>query len=177
MIYICKVCGKEIKDKPSHKRIYCSKECHDNAQSKQITLKCDYCCKEYKTSPSKTKWKHHFCCNKCRLFWLSIHVKNNVNIKGHSKGHKAQHLTDFNLACGSFKEKKGYIKRAGQLEHRAVMEQKLGRKLRQGEYVHHIDCNKQNNSPENLMVVSKSEHAKIHADLKIQSLKIKNEGN
>ena len=36
------------------------------------------------------------------------------------------------------------------LEHRYVMEQKLGRKLKPGEEVHHIDGNKMNNDPENL---------------------------
>lgn len=35
-------------------------------------------------------------------------------------------------------------------EHRWVMEQKLGRRLRPFEVVHHLDGNKKNNSPENL---------------------------
>lgn len=170
MIHICKYCGKEFKD--SHKRIYCSKECYDKAQTKQITLKCDNCCKEYKTSPSKAKCKRHFCCNKCRLFWLSIHVKNNVNIKGHSKGHKAPHLTAFNLVCGSFEDNgTRYKEISGKREHRLIIEKIIGRKLRSDEIVHHIDGNKLNNSPNNLMIVTKSEHAKIHAEMKRQALK------
>jgi len=36
------------------------------------------------------------------------------------------------------------------LEHRYVIEQKLGRYLLPGENVHHIDGNKLNNAPENL---------------------------
>ncbi|QGH79043.1 HNH endonuclease [Streptomyces phage TomSawyer] len=36
------------------------------------------------------------------------------------------------------------------LEHRYVMEQKLGRELVKGENVHHKDGNRQNNHPDNL---------------------------
>jgi hypothetical protein len=44
-------------------------------------------------------------------------------------------------------------------EHRLVMEQKLGRTLRPGEVVHHIDADRANNDPDNLMVfASNGEH-------------------
>lgn len=39
-------------------------------------------------------------------------------------------------------------------EHRLVAEQKLGRRLVEGEIVHHIDHDKTNNAPENLEVVA-----------------------
>lgn len=48
------------------------------------------------------------------------------------------------------------------LEHRLVMEQHIGRPLHPGEIVHHKDKNKQNNSIDNLQIVTASEHAKIH---------------
>lgn len=35
-------------------------------------------------------------------------------------------------------------------EHRLIMEKKIGRKLRRGETVHHIDGKRDNNAPENL---------------------------
>ena len=57
----------------------------------------------------------------------------------------------------------GYRKIRGQLEHRIIAEEMLGRKLRRGEVVHHIDGNKINNTPENLMVFpSQAEHARWH---------------
>ena len=45
---------------------------------------------------------------------------------------------------------KGYFrfKDSGKLVHRWVDEKKLGRKLRAGEVVHHINRNKRDNSPE-----------------------------
>lgn len=48
-------------------------------------------------------------------------------------------------------------------EHRVIVEELLGRKLEEWEHVHHIDENKQNNDPSNLIVKSKSEHLRDHA--------------
>ena len=48
------------------------------------------------------------------------------------------------------------------LEHILVMEKKLGRSIERGEEVHHIDHNKQNNDPNNLRLLTASEHAKLH---------------
>jgi len=43
-------------------------------------------------------------------------------------------------------------------EHRYIMEKILGRKLKKREKIHHIDGNGLNNSPENLVVLSQSDH-------------------
>ena len=48
-------------------------------------------------------------------------------------------------------------------EHVLVAEQKLGRRLNDGETVHHIDGNKKNNNPNNLIVfASNSDHISCH---------------
>jgi hypothetical protein len=60
-------------------------------------------------------------------------------------------------------ENKTYSKFLGRHTHRVVAELMLGRPLRPGEVVHHIDGNKRNNVPENLMVFdSQAEHAAWH---------------
>ena len=46
--------------------------------------------------------------------------------------------------------------------HRVIAENKIGRELLPNEDVHHIDENKNNNDPNNLRVLTKSEHSKIH---------------
>ncbi len=46
--------------------------------------------------------------------------------------------------------------------HRKVMSEKLGRPLMSDEIVHHIDFNKENNHPDNLLLTTVVEHNKIH---------------
>jgi len=58
------------------------------------------------------------------------------------------------------------------LEHRKIMEEKIGRKLVKSEIVHHIDNNPLNNIITNLKIVSKDEHIKLHKkNLKMIKLK------
>ena len=50
--------------------------------------------------------------------------------------------------------------------YRKIMEEKLGRKLKEGEQVHHIDMDDTNNNPENLYVYDNgSGHTKGHKSL------------
>ena len=48
------------------------------------------------------------------------------------------------------------------LEHRYVMEQHLGRALRSGEIVHHINKDRQDNRLENLSLLTESAHMTLH---------------
>lgn len=60
----------------------------------------------------------------------------------------------------------GRIGRAGYvLEHRYVAEQMLGRPFKRGEVVHHINGEKTDNRPDNLMVLSSvSAHRLLHVE-------------
>lgn len=50
-------------------------------------------------------------------------------------------------------------------EHKYLMEQHLGRALDKSEVVHHINGNKLDNQLENLIVVTRAEHKRIHNDI------------
>lgn len=74
---------------------------------------------------------------------------------------------------GRFKSKKGYVyvqdpenpdaNRAGYVpEHRKVLSIKLGRRLRPDEDTHHINHIKDDNRPENLVVIDKKSHGQLH---------------
>ena len=51
----------------------------------------------------------------------------------------------------------GYV-----LEHRMVAERMIGRLLTEDEVVHHKNCIRDDNRPENLLVMSNSDHCKLH---------------
>lgn len=57
---------------------------------------------------------------------------------------------------------KSYHKKGNSYIHREVAEEMLGRPLKSDEVVHHKDGNRQNNDPNNLMIMTQSEHMKLH---------------
>ena len=60
---------------------------------------------------------------------------------------------------------KTYPKLYGMPEHRVVAERILGRPLKAGEVVHHIDGNKRNNDSKNILVFpSQAEHIRWHIE-------------
>lgn len=64
----------------------------------------------------------------------------------------------WNYKEGRYIDGEGYVRvlteDGYEFEHRLVMKKKLGRDLRPGEIVHHIDEDRQNNSPRNLELYS-----------------------
>ncbi len=77
----------------------------------------------------------------------------------HHQGHNKEFLRD---KKGRYTNKNKKGKRYS-LNHRAVVERFINRKLKKEEVVHHIDENKKNNKIENLMLFkSQSEHMKFH---------------
>lgn len=126
-----------------------------------ITYKCYRCGKE-KTVPPSVYYKNyrpgkrHFCSRQCNMQQLNEELNpermtNEVRKK-------------VRLARLGTGEGKTYTKEYGRHEHRIAAEKKLGRPLKKGEVVHHIDSNKRNNDLSNLMVFpTQAEHAIWHA--------------
>lgn len=78
----------------------------------------------------------------------------------------------YNWKGGKYVNKKGYVcvrntthpcNNAGYvLEHRLVIEKNLGRILGKNEVIHHKNGNRQDNKLENLELLNRSDHQKIH---------------
>lgn len=62
--------------------------------------------------------------------------------------------------------KEGYVliktERGWQLKHRAMMEQRIGRRLRRGEQVHHDNEVRDDNRDDNLILTTATIHAQYH---------------
>lgn len=147
----------------------------------RLRIECDWCGTEFERWPSKIK-RRNFCSRQCLANYsskeknpeaydslkdYSAMSENMTRINREMNGDRMTpevrtKLRESRLGTG---EGKGYAKLFGRHEHRVVMERELGRPLRPGEIVHHIDQNKRNNAPNNLMVMTQSEHAALHKRL------------
>jgi len=72
-----------------------------------------------------------------------------------------------------YKDKKGYkhYANSGKPVHKHVAERKVGGKIGEGRVVHHKDGNKLNNKRDNLQVMSRSAHSRLHTKLKAKKTK------
>ena len=124
----------------------------------KIKIVCKNCSKDFYVVASKSKRRS--CCSKnCRNEYQKIIFKGSGNI---------------NWKGGKRLRPDGYVecfvegnKRLYQLEHRLAMEKIVGRKLKRSEDVHHLNGIKNDNRKENLLLILKSEHTKLHNNEKI----------
>lgn len=125
-----------------------------------IVVKCDECGVEVKIPPAQfRRSKNHFCSKKCHMKFMNREL-NPTRMTPEVR----KKISEARLDSGA---KKTYQKLNGRHTHRTVAEQKLGRPLQKGEIVHHIDGDKRNNDPSNLMVMTQSDHAKLHFRKKV----------
>lgn len=147
----------------------------------KVKVACDMCGRIFHKYPSQLK-RHNFCSRKCLADFSSADknpkgyraLKNYENISRHMSDlnkklnpDRMDFSTRAKLSMGrrGTGSGKSYPKSFGRHLHRTVAERMLGRTLLPGEVVHHIDGNKRNNNPNNLMVFkNQSEHAKWHAE-------------
>lgn len=140
-------------------------------RDKKTRLICPFCGKEF----VKKRKGHKFCSVRCgglygsqyakkhrkrnaKPIWDGVERKNMWKIRGTAKtnGYLFAMCPEHPNAAST-----GYV-----LLHRLIMENHIGRLLRENEVVHHIDGNKINNKIENLMLLTNSEHSRLHSEMR-----------
>lgn len=155
----CLICDGEIKTKyPSQLkgRKYCSRQCADKANAKkrsdQVTLTCKICKVEFKVKRSHAS-KRETCSKLC---WSEAHSQR-LSGGNHFRWRPIKQM----------KKKYKWAKADDgfwNYEHRIIMERHLGRKLGRNEVVHHKNNNHLDNRLENLEVMSRAEHTRMHTE-------------
>ena len=163
MTKVCKFCGKVFEKPQSNSlnywktRRFCSKQCGNRNRigvlhSEEHKRKIRESCKGLKNSGQFRKQmpigqKCSFCDNIAT--YMTPNFCCNTHYKRQWQKYRRQRINGKNI-----------------MAHRLVMEQFIGRKLSSDEIVHHKDGNQLNNKIENLELMEKIDHLKMHAELR-----------
>lgn len=131
---------------------------YDPEDSRYSKITCSYCGKTFwlKTYFA-CRYKHIYCNRECKNSDKSISA---CGEKSHWwKGGRIIHSGYIYLKMpdDSDADSQGYV-----AEHRIMAREKIGRTLLKNEDVHHLNGIKTDNRPENIVVITKSQHAHDH---------------
>lgn len=147
---VCDNCGKTYYTKPSQlvraDKHYCSRVCQHDAQKTGEIKKCHICNKEIwriKKEISRNKSGLFFCSKKCSMTW-----KNSVMNSGEN------HYL-WNGGISFYRRKKEGLSDI-------IICEECGINDRRVLVVHHLDLNRHNNEPENLIWLCRNCHYLIH---------------
>lgn len=186
----CDNCGKPVeirhKKRLTYKHIFCSKKCEGEyvKSHNELNATCPVCGKKFHLKPYMLKDGQVHCCSmNCNKEYRRRKMSGSGNHQYGLKGPKnATFKTGVVMASNGyrkiyapgnpFRDSDDYV-----LEHRLVAEKYLlteensveidGKRYLKPEYVvHHIDGNRLNNDVSNLMVLTRSEHTKLHFKIK-----------
>lgn len=149
----CETCGVELYSTPSTPRRFCSKECHDTGQRvDKIMARCELCGTEFQRQRSQPR---RYCGRSCYA-----DARNSTDVGRLHNGKPVRKTQQGYLVVFEPTHPRSY-RHGYVLEHRHVMEQKIGRLLEPGEVVHHINGKKWDNRPENLELMEHGAHSSL----------------
>lgn len=159
---VCVVCGDTFHVVPARVATakYCSRACQNvglrrpDRRNVDTTRTCSQCGKPFTVKPHRAK-EAKFCSYQCAYQgreWSNARVSGVSTRTNKTRGYVEVWVPEHPCA-----HKDGYVSL-----HRLVVEKEIGRYLSADEVVHHIDGDPSNNEPENLEVMTQSEHARLH---------------
>ena len=153
----CKYCGKvfEALESQSKGKKYCSKECYTNWMGPQIKRMCLVCNKEFHIKPASiNNGEGKYCSRKCYAIWQGENQRGENNQCWRGGKSREPYNWDFSPELKEkIRKRDNYICRM--LGCNAIQSNKKFP-------IHHIDYNKQNNEPENLITLCHSCHSKTN---------------
>lgn len=153
----CLVCDKPFRTYPCHEKKgrgkYCSMECSQVPRRTGFltaTFDCEVC-KKRVTVRTQRGWNPRFCSMRC---------------VGRGRGGAHKRRRDGSKYVGT----SGYVmvrvaSGKARSEHSLKVEKALGRRLRRGEVIHHVDGDRANNANKNPLVCSRNYHSWLHSEM------------
>ena len=148
----------------------------------QVEKYCKVCSKKLILNNKRDIERKKFCSRKCLGIWM-----NNEGKFKHSKQSKEtiekirntirnQYINGRkSIGWKKYKPTKrisgrGYYFLGHKREHQVLIELKIGRKIKKDEVVHHKDLDNLNNNIDNLKLMKRTEHSKLHAEMRRKEL-------
>ena len=157
-VVVCEICGKKVKRKKheiaKYKHNYCSEQCRIEGSKTLVTTVCECCGKEIERTKKYTdKYQHFFCNRDCRSAWMC--GENNSAWNGGTKSLKY---------CSAWSDQKYKDELKKRDNYHCLNPNCWG--SCDDLVLHHIDYDKQNCNPKNLITlcVSCNARANINRD-------------
>lgn len=180
---ICKICGKTEQVMECRARNYhtCSVECLSKYNSirydKKTIITCVICNKEFKVKPSQIK-RRRTCSKECLKELKKITMKGEKNhqygLKGNKNSSYKGEITSDKKYSHIYIPEHPFCDKSGRLRYHRYLAEKFlltdeysieinGKKFLNPKFdVHHVDFNTKNNDINNLKIVTRGEHSRIH---------------